>query len=316
MTLSAVFRSVCLTALGLAASTDVHAQVLQAESRGPAWTDAAYTLTSRDSNPWAHAKPFGRLNLDAGLTDFSDTEDIADGFGSELRRARLGVTGSGSGGFGYKFEIDVAGNDVEVTDAIITYKHDGLTVTAGQHNNFQSLEELTSSRFSSFIERAAFTDAFGFERRLGFSVQAPVGDVLLQAGVFTDNADDLPGQGWSADGRAVLSPKVGATQLHLGGSVHFAESEAGDSLRYRQRPLVHFTSTRPINTGYITTDSEFGAGVESGVIAGPLHIVSEAFWQTVNRPGTFDDANFFGGLRRGGYLLDWRRPARLQGWQV
>ena len=37
---------------------------------------------------------------------------------------------------------------------------EGLVLTVGQHNNFQSLEELTSSRFSSFIERAAFTDAF------------------------------------------------------------------------------------------------------------------------------------------------------------
>jgi len=243
------------------------------------------------------------LNLDAGFTDFGDVEGVSDGFGSEIRRARIGVKGDVSGGFGYKVEIDFAGNDTEVADAIITYKNGGLTVTAGQHNTFQSLEELTSSRFSSFIERAAFTDAFGFERRVGVSAQVPAGDVLLQAGVFTDNAGDLPGQGWSANGRAVLGPKVGNTQLHLGGSVHFAESEAGDSLRYRQRPLVHFTGTRPINTGYISTDSEFGAGLESGVIAGPLHAVSEAFWQTVNRPGVLDDAKFFGGYAEAGVYL-------------
>ncbi|GAB5536999.1 MAG: porin [Rubricoccaceae bacterium] len=292
-----------MTALGLAASTDVLAQSLQTERRELAQTNYTYTPASLDAEHRADFTPFGRLNLDAGLTGFSDAEVVADGFGSEIRRARLGVKGDLAGGFGYKFEIDFAGNATDVTDAIITYKDGGMTVSVGQHNTFQSLEELTSSRFSSFIERAAFTDAFGFERRLGVSMQVPAGSVLFQAGVFTDNVGDLPGQSWSADGRAVLSPSVGTTQLHLGGSVHYAESAAGDSLRYRQRPLVHFTGTRPINTGYLTTDSEFGAGVESGVIAGPLHAVSEAFWQTVNRPDALDDAQFFGGYAEVGVYL-------------
>jgi phosphate-selective porin OprO/OprP len=33
-------------------------------------------------------------------------------------------------------------------------------LVVGQHNNFQSMEELTSSLAISFLERAAFTDAF------------------------------------------------------------------------------------------------------------------------------------------------------------
>ena len=303
MTLSAVVRSVCLTALGLVAPTDVQAQSLQTEQRELARTNDSYTPVSLNPGHRADVTPFGRLNLDAGLTGFSEAEGISDGFGSEIRRARLGVKGDLPGGFGYKFEIDFAGNATEVTDAIITYKGDEATVSVGQHNNFQSLDELTSSRFSSFIERAAFTDAFGFERRLGVSVQVPAGSVLFQTGVFTDNVGDLPGQSWSADGRAVLSPTVGNTQLHLGGSVHFAESAAGDSLRYRQRPLVHFTGTRPVNTGYLSADSEFGAGLESGVITGPLHVVSEAFWQTANRPGVLDNAQFFGGYAEAGFYL-------------
>ena len=303
MTLSAVVRSACLTALGLATSTNVHAQPSQAEWSGPSKTDYVYTPSSSGVSNRTTITPFGRLNLDAGFTDFADTEAISDGFGSEIRRARVGVKGSVSGGFGYKFEVDFAGNDAEVIDAVITYSKGELKLSAGQHSPFQSLEELTSSRYSSFIERAAFTDAFRFERRLGVSMQVPAGDLLLQAGLFSDNTGDLPGQSWSADGRAVFSPKVGDTQLHLGGSVHFAESEAGDSLRYRQRPLVHFTRTRPINTGYIATDSEFGAGLESAVIVGPLHAVSEGFWQTANRPGTLEDANFFGGYAEAGFYL-------------
>ncbi len=215
------------------------------------------------------------------------------------------MSGDIPGGFGYKFEVDFAGDEVAVTDAIITYDDGPLTLTVGQHNSFQSLEELTSSRWSSFMERAAFTDAFGFERRLGVSAEIDVTDtVIVQAGVFTDNIADLPGDTWSADARIVASPKVGDTQLHFGGSVHYTDVPDGDTVRYRQRPLVHFTSERFINTGNIGAASEFGAGLEAGVIRGPFHAVGEAFWQTANRPDALmQDADFFGGYAEVGMFL-------------
>src|SRR5690606_16070766 len=124
--------------------------------------------------------------------------------------------------------------------------------------------------FSSFIERAAFTDAFAFERRLGVSAQYSGGDVLVQGGVFSDNIDGLPGQSWSADGRAVYLPKLGETQLHLGGSVHYADTDAA-TVRYRQRPLVHFTSERFVDTGALDSTSEFGAGLEAALVRGRFH---------------------------------------------
>lgn len=247
-------------------------------------------------------KPFGRLMMDAGNVNLPNAIGRSEGFGSEMRRARIGLSGDIPGGFGYKFEIDFAGNSAEITDAILTYKAGDVKLTAGQHNSFQSLEELTSSRFSSFIERAAFTDAFGFERRLGLSAEYAKGDVRIQAGVFTDNIGDLPGKSWSLDGRAVFSPKVGDTRLHLGGSVHLTELESGSTTRYRQRPLVHFTSERLINTGSIAADSEFGMGVEAAVINGPFHAVGEAFWQSVDMP-VGPSPDFFGAYAEVGYFL-------------
>ena len=257
-------------------------------------------------------KPFGRLNIDGGIVDAPDSTGREDGFGSEIRRARIGMEGDIPGGFGYKIEVDFAGNDVTVTDAIVTYEDGPLTLTAGQHNNFQSLEELTSSRWSSFIERAAFTDAFGFTRKLGVSAQVEVAEsVLLQAGVFTDNIDDLPGDTWTADARLVASPTLGDTQLHFGGSVHFTDTAEDETQRYRQRPLVHFTSERFIDTGAFDADSTLGAGLEAAVITGPFHAVGEAFWQSANRSeidrnmgaGTLEDAAFFGGYLEAGLFL-------------
>lgn len=247
-------------------------------------------------------KPRGRLQYDAGWTDAPDSTGRNDGFGSEARRLRLGVEGDIPGGFGYKFEADFAGG-VEITDAILTYGKGGITVSIGQHNPFQGLEELTSSRFSSMIERAAFTDAFGFERRVGASVQYGAGDFLLQGGVFTDNIDSLPNKSFSLDGRAVYMPKLGNAQLHLGASAHQAElSDPITSVRYRQRPLVHFTSERFIDTGTLGASSETGYGLEAAAITGPFHFAAEGFWQTVSRPG-LADPTFFGGYAEVGMFL-------------
>lgn len=248
-------------------------------------------------------KPRGRLQFDAGFTDAPDATLRSEGFGSEARRLRLGVQGTMPAGFGYKAEADFAGNEVELADAIITYSDGGLTLTAGQHNNFQSLEELTSSLFTSFMERAAFTDAFGFERRVGLSAQYAAGNVLVQGGAFTDNIDDLSNQNWSADGRVVFMPKVGATQLHLGGSVHYADLEVGSSVRYRQRPFVHFTDERFLDTGSMLASSETGYGLEAAMIRGRFHAAGEAFWQSVARPVGLSDPTFAGGYSEAGVFL-------------
>lgn len=248
-------------------------------------------------------KPRGRLMYDAGFTSVPGSTGRSDGFGSEARRIRLGVSGDMPGGVGYKFEVDFAGNEVAVTDAFLSYEAGDAEIMVGQMNNFQSLEELTSSLHTSFIERAAFTDAFGFERRVGIGTEFSGGPILVQAGIFSDNMEDLSNKSWSADARVVANPKLGDTQLHLGGSVHYAELESGDTVRYRQRPLVHFTSERFINTGNIAASSEFGFGLEAAVISGPFHAAAEGYWQNVNMPVGMSDPTFFGGYAEVGVFL-------------
>src|SRR3546814_16382077 len=100
------------------------------------------------------------------------------------------------------------------------------------------------------MERAAFTDAFNFERRVGLSAGYENGPLIANVGVFTDNVHDLDDENNSigGDARLVFAPKMGETQLHFGGSAHFRDNkdlaERGDTIRYRQRPMVHSTATR------------------------------------------------------------------------
>jgi phosphate-selective porin OprO and OprP len=248
-------------------------------------------------------KPRGRANIDVGYVSAPGSTGADSGFDAEARRIRLGASGKIPGGFGYKIEADFAENEVALTDATITYKDDGLTLTAGQHNTFQGLEELSSSLNTSFIERSAWTDAFGFERRVGFSAQYNADDFLIQGGVFTDNSEDLPNGNTSFDGRVVFNPKSGSTQLHFGGSVHYNDLGTGSTVRYRTRPLVHFTDNRFVNTDRFSANSELGLGLEAAAIAGPFHVAVEGFRQSVSRPGPLASPSFLGASAEVGYFL-------------
>ncbi len=259
------------------------------------------------SDGWSF-KPRGRILYDVATVNAPGAiVNDGTGFSNEVRRARLGVEGSIPGGFGYKFELDFAEGGAEFTDAFLSYKDGGLTVTAGQHNNFQSLEELTSSNETSFIERAAFTDAFGFERRAGLSAQYKAGDFLGQTGVFTDDFAALSNDGNDTigfDGRAVYMPKLGKVQTHIAASYHWRDlGETIPSLRYRQRPLVHPTDIRFIDTGTLAgAKSESSIGIEMAMIAGRFHSAAEVHQLKLNRTG-FADPKFFGASLEAGLFL-------------
>ena len=286
------------------AANEAQDAVIAANTEAAAATPEPVVNDQLAKNDGWSFKPRGRLMFDAGSVNAPDSTGASDGFGNEVRRARLGASGDIPGGFGYKFEIDFAGNEVEVADAILTYGDGPLEVAIGHHNNFQSLEELTSSLHTTFIERAAFTDAFGFERRIGASVQYASGAFLAQAGVFTDNFDDTATKNRGVDARVVFMPTAGDAQLHFGGSIHYNDLDnPAASVRYRQRPLVHFTSERFVDTGNLGADSETGFGLEAAGIFGRFHAAAEGFWQKVDMPAMADSPTFFGGYVEAGVFL-------------
>ncbi|HEX2804223.1 MAG TPA: OprO/OprP family phosphate-selective porin [Sphingomicrobium sp.] len=256
-------------------------------------------------------KPRGRLMYDFGhVSRPAGYENAGLGFSNELRRGRLGVEGKLPGNFGYKLELDFAAGDPEFTDAYLSYSKGPWEVIVGQHNGFQSLEELTSSLHTAFIERAAFTDAFNFERRVGISGQFEKKALLVQAGVFTDNIADLNSVGddndsWGFDTRAVFMPKMGKNQLHFAGSFHHRDlNDSATSVRYRQRPAIHTTDVRFVDTGSIAdAESETAYGLEAAGIFGPFYVASEAYWQKVGRMSGLPDPTFFGAYVDAGYFF-------------
>ncbi|RYD43537.1 MAG: porin [Sphingomonadales bacterium] len=251
-------------------------------------------------------KPRGRIQLDvASINAPAGVTGIRGGTATEFRRVYLGVDGKIPGGFSYRVEADIANSAVELTDIYLSYGTGPLSVTAGQIKPFTGLDDMTSDLFTSTMERAAFVSAFGFERRVGLSAQYKGKALLLQGGVFSDNAADLTdsNHSMSVDGRIVFMPKLGDTQLHLGASGHYRDpNDPAATNRYRARPFVHTTDVRLVDTGLLDYSSERGLGLEGAVIAGPFHAAGEAYWQTVKRVGAADPT-FFGGYAEVGMVL-------------
>jgi len=118
----------------------------------------------------------GRLQVDSqtnvsglshgGVTDptgANTTNQLADGAG--IRRARIGIEGSYYKDFGYKFEYDFARGDGSVasgiTDSYIAWNgYKPFSVKVGQFKEPFSLEEATSNRWLTFIERNNVVNTF------------------------------------------------------------------------------------------------------------------------------------------------------------
>jgi len=261
-------------------------------------------------------KAKGRIQTDIGLVDAPRAlADRGLGTSTEMRRIRLGGEGSLGAGIGYKLELELSDNVVDLVDTFVTYKTGPWLLALGNQNQFQSLDELTGDTSGSFMERAAFTDAFAFERRLGLSAQYERGPWVLQAGLFADditalaNASDGPAGGdennsYGLDGRVVYAPKLGKTQLHFGGSAHWRNlKRVGDTAtRYRQRPYLHTTNSRLIGTAALPVREETHYGVEAAFVRGRWHGAAETHWlESALKAGP--GARFFGGYAEVGYFL-------------
>ena len=224
------------------------------------------------------------IDQDTGITGQPDVS------AAELRRARLGVEGLLWGDVKYKFEVDFAHNTTAIKDAYIEYiglmKDLGLRI--GHFKTFNSIEHLTSSRFITFMERAAFIDAFELDRQIGAGVVFAREHYTLAAGVFGPAAGD--DTDWLNDvktgaARVTVAPiNDGDRVLHLGASWRTRRGAsdlranpvpANDQFfRYRARGADFHLADRFIATPEIFDQDTFW-GLEAAAVLGSWSIQGE-----------------------------------------
>ena len=241
-------------------------------------------------------KPNGEIQFDAGyvsnpnrnLTNVNNSTTGRIGFNERSRRLLIGASGDLPGDWKYAFQFNLAQSAVAYEDVVLSYEPKGkpFNVTIGYFYPYNTLENLTSNRFTSFIERAQMVDAFGEGRRLGIGLGYVMGDLRFNIGAFGGdiNNANFDNNDYEAAGRLSFVPQAFGGQLLLAANAqyrHFKTSGLG--FQYRARPLTQTTDVRFVDTGTIAAKSDAIFGVEALGIFGPLHFQGEA--QVVRQDG-------------------------------
>ena len=244
---------------------------------------------------------YGRVMLDQTFAG-ADNADV-NFTTSDARRLRIGARGKLGDRVKWNFELNTdSSGEINAEDAWIQFYPTGdrWSVVVGQDNTHNSFSELTSSRFLPIAERAAFTDAFQLDRRVGVSILNDGANWTAAAGIHTTNLENGGDQeGWAASARVTGTPVNTPEFLgHLGAHWRYRDQgSSDDDLRYRQRPLSA-SLDRIISTGRVAdSDNLFGVEAyglfdEGRYWAGGEYVVTDA---NGTEPVLDEDLDFSGG---------------------
>ena len=176
------------------------------------------------------------LNGDVGEDEFN------------VRRARVDIKGNVNNDWAYKIDYNLDDNEFE--DLYIQYKGWGKAakVTIGNHRPHFGLNDQTSSKDMSILERAALSELFAPGRSEGVSLSGELnGNVTYAVGAFFEDVDeDDAGEELGFSGRATWAPvKTDTNVVHLG-LAYIDDGEDSDAF-----------------------------GVETAFVAGPFHAQAE-----------------------------------------
>jgi phosphate-selective porin OprO/OprP len=238
---------------------------------------------------------YNNIDQDYKITGRPDVSAV------ELRRARLGVEGVVWYDVKYKFEVDFADNEVAIKDAYLAYA--GLKpknweigeIRFGNQYVYNSIEEITSSRFITFLERPAYQEAFFLDRQIGVAILAGGEHWSFQTGYYGAPPGEVPDflqdqNAYSA--RLTVAPinreVNGVNQVvHLGASYRHrdeannvrAGSAFGDvnddqPFRYRARGADLHLADRFIATPFIGGEDDL-VNLEAAFVWGPFSMQGE-----------------------------------------
>jgi phosphate-selective porin OprO and OprP len=239
----------------------------------------------------------GRVMTDAwGVSSRTDGVDYPSG--TDIRAARIGMSGTASEGLSYMVEADFAGDQVTLKDAYVRWTGwEAWTLTVGNQKPLFSLENLTGLPRTTFMERG-LPNVFAFTQAIGATLRTNGERWTAGAGVFGETPGvSLDGdEGVGVAGRVTFSPVADDARLvHVGASGYYKHlgAEAGRNFRVRQRPESRIFSVRLADTGPRDADSTAALGAEFATVHGPLSFQGEYMVNRVDYvagDATFDGA--------------------------
>jgi len=226
----------------------------------------------RIMNDWAW------LNADDALED----EKTVWESGTEFRRARLYIGGHIYSNIKFKAQFDFAGGKAKAKDLYIALtKIPGIgMIKTGRFKQPFGLEELTSSKYITFIERSMTMEAFAPSRQSGIMIGSSALDKRLTWHLSTFKKTDGFGKQYgdtdmSFAGRVTFVPyKEDKNIIHFG-VAYVSLKPNGDSYRAESRPEIHLAPKRLADTKSISSDDVSLLGLEAAAVFGPFSAQAE-----------------------------------------
>lgn len=274
----------------------------------------------------------GRVMVDAWFIDDDDMIGVGGYNGTqvesgvEFRRVRLYSSGQIAGITEYKVQMDFAQpNNPVFKDAYFGLKNLdecwGCAFPDLRVGHFKApfgLEELTSSKYITFMERSAPTNAFAPSRKIGFMVHDSLRGGQLNYGLgwySLDQDQDDDGEmffdnGWAVAGRLAWTPwndcSCPCRFLHVGVGAIYAtdiEQQGNGRPRFRARPYTHHTGTRLVSTPRLDGVDDYTIfNFELAFVYGPWSLQGEYFMCNVTS-NVHNDPSFSGYYVQGSYWL-------------
>jgi len=226
-------------------------------------------LEIKTADEKASFKLGGRIQWDYNNSEKNGVTDESD---FDVRRARIYTKGH-YGDWGYKaqFNIDesTGSSAGTVEDLYIQYKGFGdlAKITIGRAKQPLGLEELTSSKDISILERSAITEMYALGRQEGIKLDGKTGIFTYSFGAFEDDDET----------------KKEASSLGFGGRVTAAPINENGSVLHFGLGYADRGNSSSINDVY---------GLELAGVAGPFHAQAE-----------FYDADMTTGDSKDGYYV-------------
>lgn len=250
----------------------------------------------------------GRFQVDAATYD-STNPLFQDDTG--VRRGRIALKGSLFDSIDLKIEYELSGSTPGPKSMWVRSdigKHTALTV--GHFKEPFTLQNATSSRYSTFMERA-LPNVGSHGYRLGAKLSSYGHHWSASTGVTSGGLDenynvDKEGVGFFV--RGVFNPVAKKKRMvHLGFSSEYRTFSGGDFIRFRSRPESDLTDIRLVDTFDLTNlDKSWRYAAEFAWKLQSVHFQAEYIGLNTTRT-TAPDLDFSGWYAQAGWFLTGER---------
>jgi phosphate-selective porin OprO/OprP len=250
---------------------------------------------------------------DPASGDYGDYEDLQDSLagGTFIRRARLALKAELWGDWYSEVDMDFAEETTALKDAYISYR--GIfggngRVRVGNFRQPFGLEEVTTSRNLTFMERSLGTDPFVVGRRMGLEVTRWSPDFRASASVFGADVEDFAKEAnetFSYAARLNYTPiNDDDSTLMLGAAGTLRTPDFGsEEAKFDTRPETNISDTKFTYVKVKDVDSWTVFGGEMAYINQRLRLQGEYMMTDVSRLDGDPSVSYSGGYVFASYFL-------------